>query len=179
MAGRVPEVAEILKCVGTVSVSNDIVAAKWMKLVVNCMSLGPVAMLGITVGEAIAMPGFRDFILRAGSEALSVGRDRKYAVQPIFGLTPEDIGNRLLETLFDKLASDIGPGARDCVLQDHLKGRYSEVDMINGMVSEESRRAGRRAPANAAVTEITRRIRNEELAPERSNLELALKLAAG
>lgn len=181
MAGRVPEVADILKCVGTVSISDDIVAAKWMKLVVNSMSLGPVAMLGLAVGEAAAMPGFRDFILRAGAEALAVGRDRKYAVQPIFGLGPEDVGNsnRLLETLFDKLASDIGPEARDCVLQDHLKGRYSEVDLINGLVAEESRRAGRQAPANAAVTEITRRIRNGELAPDRSNLDLALKLAAG
>ena len=62
------------------------------------------------------------------------------------------------------------------MLQDHLKGRYSEVDLINGLVAEESEQNGRLAPANAAVTAITRRIRDGELEPDPSNLDLALDL---
>ena len=177
MTGRLAEVGDVLADVGTVSVCDDIVAAKWMKLVVNSMSLGPVAMLGLPVAEAARLPGFRDFLIRAGTEALAVGQQRGYRTQPLFGLTPEDIAesNRLLETLFDKLVADIGPAARDCVLQDHLKGRYSEVDLINGLVAEESRAAGRPSPANAAVVEITRRIREGEIEPEPANFERALE----
>ena len=177
MEGRLAEIRDVLANVGTVSVSDDIVAAKWMKLVVNAMSLGPVAMLGLPVAEAARLPGFRDFLIRAGTESLAVGQQRGYRIQPLFGLSPEDISesNRLLETLFDKLVADIGPTARDCVLQDHLKGRYSEVDLINGLVAEESLAAGRQAPANAAVVEITRRIRNGELVPEPANFERALE----
>jgi 2-dehydropantoate 2-reductase len=63
------------------------------------------------------------------------------------------------------------------VLQDHLKGRYSEVDLINGLVVEESDKLGRRAPVNAAITEITRRIQAGELQPDPSNLELAQEMA--
>ena len=147
-----------------------------MKLVVNSMSLGPVAMLGLPVAEAARLPGFRDFLMRVGTESLAVGQQREYRIQPLFGLTPDDIAesNRLLETLFDKLVADIGPAARDCVLQDHLKGRYSEVDLINGLVAKESLAAGRPAPANAAVVNITRRIRSGELEPEPANFERAL-----
>ena len=47
-ADRVAEVEEILLNVGKVTVSSDIMSAKWMKLVVNTMCLGPHAMLGLT-----------------------------------------------------------------------------------------------------------------------------------
>jgi len=74
------------------------------------------------------------------------------------------------------LAADIGPAARDCVLQDHLKGRYSEVDMINGLVAEESMLSKKLAPANLAITKVTKKILNGELKPDPSNLKLAIDL---
>ncbi len=139
--GREAEIAEILQAAGTVEISPEIIAAKWMKLVVNTMCLGPFAMLGLTLYEAVKLPGMKDFALQAGTEALAVGQSIGHEIQPIFGLTEEDVKdtNRLLEKLLDKLAADIGPAARDCVLQDHLKGRYSEVDLINGLVVDESK----------------------------------------
>ncbi len=179
-AGRETEIEEILCHVGKVSISPDITSAKWMKLVVNTMCLGPFAMLGLTLYEAVQLPGMREFIARVGTEALTAGQGLGHTVQPIFGLSEDDVKdtNNLLEKMLDKLAKDIGPSARDCVLQDHLKGRYSEVDMINGLVVEELERRGQSAPANAAVAEITRKIQTGELAPDPANLELAQKMAA-
>jgi 2-dehydropantoate 2-reductase len=179
-AGREPEIEDLLRHVGKVSISSDIISAKWMKLVVNTMCLGPFAMLGLTLYEAVKMPGMREFISRVGTEALTAGQQRGYTIQPIFGLSEDDVKdtNSLLEKMLDKLAKDIGPSARDCVLQDHLKGRYSEVDVINGLVVEEFERRGRSAPANAAVAEITRKIQTGELEPDPANLELAQKMLA-
>ena len=178
MAERIGEVRNILSHVGQVSVTGEILPAKWMKLVVNTMCLGPLAMLGLTMHEANKLPGLREFVLKAGTEALNAGQRRGYAIQPIFGLTEDDIRetNQLLETLYDKLGADIGPAARDCVLQDHLKGRYSEVDLINGLVAEESAASGGAAPANAVVTEITAKIHAGELKPDPANLQLALEM---
>ena len=178
MAERIDEVREILSHVGQVSVTGEILPAKWMKLVVNTMCLGPLAMLGLTMHEANMLPGLREFVLKVGTEALNAGQRRGYAIQPIFGLTEDDIRetNRLLETLYDRLGADIGPAARDCVLQDHLKGRYSEVDLINGLVAEESAANGGAAPANAVVTEITAKIHAGELKPDPANLQLALEM---
>lgn len=178
---RLPEIEALLSHIGQVSISDDVLSAKWMKLVVNTMCLGPLAMMGLTLYEAVKVPGLREFVLKTGTEALVAGQARGYSIQPIFGLSDADIKdtNRLLETLFDKLAADIGPSARDCVLQDHLKGRYSEVDLINGLVAEESADAGRPAPANAAVTAITQRIHAGELKPDPANLQLALDMIQG
>ena len=179
-AGREAEIEAILRHAGKVSITPDIYSAKWMKLVVNTMCLGPFAMLGLTLYEAVRLPGMRELTLQAGTEALALGQSLGYRIEPIFGLTPDDVKdtNRLLEKLLDKLAADIGPTARDCVLQDHLKGRYSEVDMINGLVVEESTRLGRPTPINAAIAEITRRIHAGEIEPDPSNLDLARSLIA-
>ena len=177
---RLEEVAEILGHAGAVSVSDDIVSAKWMKLVVNTMCLGPMAMLGLNQQEAAKLPGMRDLAVRVGTEALAAGQTRGHKIVPIFGLGPEDVAdtNRLLEKLLDKLFSDIGPKARDCVLQDHLKGRYSEVDQINGLVVQDYEARGASAPANAVIVEITRRSRAGELAPDPANLDLAREMLA-
>ena len=178
--GRESEIEDILLHVGKVSITEDILSAKWMKLVVNTMCLGPFAMLGMTLHEAVKIPEVRELNLRIGTEALAAGQRLGYKIEPIFGLQPEDIqdSNRLLEKLLDKLGSDIGPAARDCVLQDHLKGRYSEVDAINGLVVAETRKQGGEAPANAAIVEITRRIRTGDIEPSAENLDTVLELVS-
>jgi 2-dehydropantoate 2-reductase len=178
-AERVAEIADLLRNVGKVAITDNVLAGKWMKLVINTMCLGPMAMLGLTLSEAVRLPGVRELTIGIGTEALAVGQKLGHPVEPIFGLKPEDLGgsNQLLEKLFDKLAADIGPRARDCVLQDHLKGRYSEVDDINGRVVDEGQKLGIPAPANAAIVEITRRIRAGELKPDPTNLALAANLA--
>ena len=178
--GRESEIEDILRHVGKVSITENILSAKWMKLVVNTMCLGPFAMLGMTLHEAVKIPEVRELNLRIGTEALAAGQRLGYKIEPIFGLQPEDIqdSNRLLEKLLDKLGSDIGPAARDCVLQDHLKGRYSEVDAINGLVVAETRKQGGEAPANAAIVEITGRIRTGDIEPGAENLDTVLELVS-
>jgi 2-dehydropantoate 2-reductase len=181
MTGRIAEVAEVLRHAGTVETMPDILSAKWMKLIVNVMCLGPFAMLGLGVADAAALPGMRELAVRIGTEALEAGHDLGHQVLPIFGMRPDEIkgSNRMLENLLDRIVHDLGPRARDCVLQDHLKGRYSEVDCINGMVVDECGRRGKSAPANAAVVEITRQIRAGTLKPDPSNLKLAQQMLAG
>ena len=80
--------------------------------------------------------------------------------------------HNLLEPLLDKIGADGGPTAINTVLQDHMKGRYSEVDMINGMVADECRANGRPSPVNDAIVAITKRIHAGELSPDIGNLEL-------
>jgi 2-dehydropantoate 2-reductase len=145
------------------------------------MCLGPFAMLGKRLSEVADLPAMRELVLKVGTEALEVGQQLGHPIEPIFGLTPEDVrgSNQLLEKLLDKLNRDIGPRARDCVLQDHIKGRYSEVDLINGLVVEEWAKRGKAAPANAAIVEITRRIQDGTLKPDIANLDLARSMMAG
>ena len=179
---RLDEIKALLDPVGRVEIKSNILAAKWTKLIVNAMCLGPFAMVGLTLADAVKLPGMRELIVEIGEEALRAGQDLGYPVEPILGLTQADLAgsNRPIEKLFDKLASDIGPGrGRNTVLQDLLKGRASEVDMINGLVVEESRKRGRSAPANSRIVEIVRQIEAGALKPVPANIDLALGPSGG
>lgn len=178
---RLAEVKALLGHVGRTEIKADILSAKWTKLVINAMCLAPCAMVGLTVLDAIELPGMRDLIVRIGDEAMRAGADMGHPLEPIFGLTADDLAgaNSPAQKLFDKLVADIGPGrGRNTILQDLLKGRASETGMINGRVVEESVPRGRPAPANAAIAEVTRRIEAGALKPSPDNLALALKLAS-
>jgi len=175
---RLAEMQRLLSPVGKVDIKPNILAAKWSKLVVNAMCLGPFAMVGMTMADALKVPGMRELIIEIGDEAIRVGRDLGHPVEPIFGLTAADLAgsNRPAEKLFDTLAAHVGPGrTRNTVLQDLLKGRASEVEMINGLVVAESEKRGYAAPANARVNAIVRRIEAGELKPDAANMAKAAR----
>ena len=173
-AGRVEDAAAVLRHAGRVDITDDIISAKWMKLIVNAMTMGMKAILGTTNEQVFKLPGARELFLRAGEEALAAGQSLGYKVVPIFGLKPEDVENtnNLLETLLEKITRDVGPTALNTVLQDHLKGRYSEVDMINGLVAEAARNSGRSSPVSDVLVDLSRRIHAGELKPDQANLDL-------
>lgn len=179
-AGRENEVAELLSSSGTVAIVDDILATKWMKLVSNATVLVPTAILGLPMLDALAVPGMREIMVRAGNEALAAGAAQGFAVLPIFGLTPDDlvdrdeVVDRLLDTLYDGF---VLPGATTTILQDWTKGRRSEVDDINGRVVAELTQRGLDAPVNAAIVELAHRIERHELTPAPGNIDLLAELA--
>lgn len=179
-AGREEEVAALLRHSGTVAIVDDIRATKWMKLVSNATVLVTTANLGLSMSEAIEVPGMREFMVASGTEALRAGAAQGYAVLPIFGLEPEDVVNpdTVVDTLLDALYRGfVTPNTTTTVLQDWSKHRHSEVDDLNGQVVASSTAAGLEAPVNAAVVEVAGRIERGELQPAVSNLALMQKLA--
>jgi 2-dehydropantoate 2-reductase len=167
-------IRDILSCAGTVSVSENILSAKWMKLLVNTMSLGPFALLGLPVQAGLSEVGMREIVLKIGQEAMLLGEALGFEAEPIMGLNQEEMrqSNRLPEKLLDTLVGHIGPAARDCILQDFLKGRRTEIEMINGFVVEESKKIGKSTPYNAAVIEIAAMISSGIISPKPENIKL-------
>lgn len=179
--GREDEIADLLRHSGKVEIVDNIRATKWMKLVSNATTLVSTGLLGLSMHEAVALPGMRELMLRSGQEALDTGAALGHPVLPIFGLTPEDMrqSNRLVETLLDVLLAGFTlPSTKTTVLQDWMKGRHSEVDDLNGLVAAEAERLGRAAPVNAAISELAHRIEQGVLKPEPSNLRLLQALVA-
>ena len=177
--GKEAEIEPILKHAGKVDLVEDVLAAKFMKLVINSMTLGTMGLIGGDLAEE-QPAGMNELMMRLGEETLAVGEALGHPIVPIIGLTQEEIegSNRLLQTLIDTVNSHIGPGrGPNTTLQDHLKGRLSEVNVINGLVVEESAKRGMAAPANAAIVEVTQRIYAGELKPDPANLKLAIELA--
>src|SRR5690606_27787744 len=144
--------------------------------------LAPFAIVGTKMSEAPKLPGMRELMLKLGSEALAVGQKLGYEPEPVFGLTPEEIkgSNQLVEKIYEKLSADIGTRSlRNCSLQDLMKGRKSEVDLINGLVAEEGARFGIDTPANRLVVELTREIEAGRLKPDPKNMALLVERMAG
>tara|TARA_Y100000590_G_scaffold364139_1_gene422245 strand:- start:7901 stop:8929 length:1029 start_codon:yes stop_codon:yes gene_type:complete len=177
MLPRLDEVKEILSAVGNVSIIDDIISAKWMKLIINAMCMGPFAMLGSNLYDGFKIPGMRELVMKIGTEALLVGQKGGHKIVPIFGLQEAEINNsnNPIELMLDKLIKDIGPNARDAVLHDHLKGRYSEVDEINGLVADMADQQGLNAPINSDIRAITKKIHSGEISPSINNLKLFKK----
>jgi 2-dehydropantoate 2-reductase len=178
--GRENEVAELLRCSGAVDMVEDIQATKWMKLVSNSTTLVSTAILGLSIHEAAAIPEMRALMIRAGQEALDVGAALGHPALPIFGLKADDVRqtNRLVDTLLDVLLSGFTlPSTKTTVLQDWMKGRHSEVDDLNGLVSRIAKHHGKAAPVNAAIVELAHRIERGQLKPCPENLKLLIEMS--
>ena len=164
---------KMLKNAGTVVKVDDIQSAKWMKLLVNSMSLGPFAILGRPVQEGLRTDGMRELIIKIGEETQRVGNLLGFKPFPIMGLSKEEVDttNNLPALLIDTLAGHVGPVAQDCILQDFIRGRRTEIETINGFIVDKAKEAGIEAPYNEAVIEIGKRIKRKELALSPNNVQ--------
>lgn len=173
--------AEVLRHAGTVSIVDDILSAKWMKLVSNCTTLVATAALGLPMIAALEKPEMRELMVSAGREALRLGRADGRVILPIFGLTPDEISDAdsVVEVLLDKLyAGFVLPATTTTVLHDWRRGRRSEAEQLNGLVAQRAAERGLPAPANGALIEVARRIERGELEPRPENADLLLSLHA-
>ncbi len=122
----------------------DIAAMQWEKLICNVAYSAPCALSGLTVGQAMDDPDIGPVSRAAATEAWEVGRARGV---PIAVEDPVEhvraFGARI-------------PNARPSLLLDHLAGRRSEIDVINGAIPREAARAGRAAPVNMTLTALVR-----------------------
>lgn len=174
-AGRVDAMADVLRHAGRVDVTDDILSAKWMKLVANAAEMVPSAILGVPLIEAAHIPGMREVMDAAGTEALAAGLAIGHRIVPMFGqegideLAPEDYAPALLDAVLGGWSLE---DTRVAVLQDWIKGRHAEGEEINGLVVVEQERRGGQAPVNARLMEVARRIEAGELTPDPANAKL-------
>jgi 2-dehydropantoate 2-reductase len=170
---RLHEMAHILSAAGKAETTGNIMGAKWSKLTVNCMTQAAIGILGIHEWEATNIPELFDLCIKLGRECVQVGSALGYTLEPIFGLNSEAFlgsSDEALKKILVTLISHIGKSARNSTLQDHLKGRKSEVELLNGLVAQKGKEAGVLTPLNEAMVSLTRRIEQGSLKPDRSNL---------
>jgi 2-dehydropantoate 2-reductase len=179
---RLQEVAQILSVAGKTEISTNIWGAKWTKLSVNCMIMAVSAILGMPIHEVTQCPKLLKLQIKLGKESMQVGTTLGYRLQPIFGLKPEDFAGTTDEVLHEHLVTLFSHSGMEKVkiinsmLQDHLKGRRSEVDFLNGLVVKKGREINVLTLLNEAVTSLTNQIEQGKLKPSLSNLTILEKL---
>jgi 2-dehydropantoate 2-reductase len=66
-------------------------------------------------------------------------------------------------------------GHRPSMGQDMVKGRRTEIEFLNGFIVDKSKQVGVATPANAALTDIVKRVEKGDLRPDKRHiLELRL-----
>ena len=105
-----------------------------------------------------------------GRECLEVGLALGYRIEPVFGLTAEDMvrgPDETLEVILLTLCKHIGNHINS-FLQDIMKGRPSEVHYMNGLVAAKGRVAGIPTPLNDEITRLVERIERGEMTFDQS-----------
>jgi 2-dehydropantoate 2-reductase len=173
---RANEVCRLVAHADGALVTTNLWGERWSKLVVNVMGNGLSACTGLITRDILLNDTLRRFTTRLGSEAIRVGQALGYALEEIHHLDPEIIARagegdpEATRAYDDRRLTDArmpGGGAhRPSMGQDMVKGRRTEIEFLNGFVVRKGAEVGLPARANAALTEIVKRIERGELQPD-------------
>jgi 2-dehydropantoate 2-reductase len=172
---RLEEIQSLLSNVGVTEMTNNIYGSKWTKLIANSMTMGPFGSFGLPNWEALKLPGMFDISVALGKESMAVGAALDYRMEPIFGLSEKEFSGppeEILVTAMNTLMKHVGEKSTTAPIHDHIKGRKSEIGLINGLVSSKGKELGVPTPFNDVVTEIASQINSGELKMDVSNFEL-------
>jgi 2-dehydropantoate 2-reductase len=169
---RAEEVCRLVAYTDSAKVTSNLWGERWSKLVANVMGNGLSACTGLTGGEMLQSEPIRRFSTRLGSEAIRVGQAHGYQLEEILHLPPETIARagegdeaamkRCDEQRFAD-SKHTASGQRPSMGQDMQKGRRTEIEFINGLVVREGEKLGIACGANAALTDIVKRVERGEL----------------
>ena len=123
---------------------DDIDQLVWEKLICNVCFSGTATLTGLTVGEIMADADAWPIASGCAAEAYRVARAKNIRLDfddPVGYV--HDFGAKI-------------PGARPSMLLDHLAGRRSEIDAINGAIPPEALALGLEAPYNTLVSALVR-----------------------
>ena len=171
------KVKELLEHMGTVDVEENFLGTRWSKLLINASFSGMSAVLGCTFGEASAPKESRRIVQALIKECIDVCQVGGIRIEPVQGkdivklLNYTNALKRAFSFFIIPIAIRKHAKLKASMLQDLEKGKLTEVDAINGAVSDYGRKVNFPTPMNDKVVEIIHRIEQGELKPCFDNLK--------
>lgn len=142
---RLEKIAEVWRSGGfKVKCFDDIDQLVWEKLICNVCYSGTCAVTERTIIEVIDDPGTWEVASGCAAEAYAVARARNVNLDfddPVAYV--RDFGMKI-------------PKARPSMLLDHMAGRVSEIDAINGAIPPAAKAAALSAPYNEVISSLVR-----------------------
>jgi 2-dehydropantoate 2-reductase len=179
---RARELVRIMNDVAPSQLTTNLWGERWSKLAINCMANPLAGLSGLGSAEVRADPAARRIAIQLAAEVIRVGRAHGHQVEPLFGIEAQRFVDAVEGRGLDRLEADLAAsadrlsGGRPSLLQDVMKGRRTEVDYLNGYVSEQGRKVGVKTPLNDAVVEAFRGQPVGTLKPDPKNLEPLVKV---
>jgi len=174
---RAQALARVMNDVAGAKVTTNLWGERWSKLAVNCMANPLAGLSGLGSAEVRTAPIPRRIAIHVAAEVIQVGRAAGYEVEPIYGIDARRFVDAAQGKGWDAVEADMAAsvkfltGGRPSMLQDVMKGRRTEIDYLNGYVSQQGKRLGVATPVNAAVVAAVRQHGVGTLKPDPKNLE--------
>lgn len=171
-------VKELIEKMGTVEVEENFLGTRWSKLLINAAFSGMSAVLGCTFGEVSQPRDSRRIVQALIKECIDVCQAGNIRIEPVQGkdivklLNYTNTIKRAFSFFIIPIAIRKHAKLKASMLQDLEKGKLTEVDAINGAVSDYGRRVGCPTPMNDKVVELIHKIERGELSPSFDNLKL-------
>ena len=168
----------LLEKMGTVDVEENFIGTRWSKLLINAAFSGMSAVLGCTFGEAAGDKASRHIVQALIKECIDVCEGGGIRIEPVQGkdivklLDYKGAFKKWLSYLIIPIAIRKHAKLKASMLQDLEKGKLTEVDAINGAVSDYGRKVGFPTPMNDKVVEIIHKIEQGTLTASFDNLKL-------
>jgi 2-dehydropantoate 2-reductase len=180
ITGRVQEIRRLVALADSAMVTSNLWGERWSKLVTNAMANGLSASTGLISKDILRDDTLRRFGARLGSEAIRVGQSLGYELEEVHHIEPEIIARagegdvEATRTYDEHRLAEVnkagGGEHRPSMGQDMVKGRRTEIEFLNGFIVRKGEEVGLPTPANAALTDIVKRVERGELKPDPRNI---------
>ncbi len=171
-------VKDLLELMCPVHEEDNLIGARWSKLLINATFSGLGTVIGGTFGDVANNKETKKLAIRCIKEVIDVGRAAGAIFAPVQG---KDITKlfyyktalkRAISTLLIPIAMKKHALIEPSMLQDIKKGKPCEIEAINGVVCEWGKRYGIKTPINDRIVEVIKKEQSGELKPVYDNINL-------
>lgn len=179
------EIVRILSIMGDVSVEDNFIGARWVKLLINSSFSGMSAVCGDTFGAVAKRKDSRRVVQKIIKECIDVAHAANIKIEKIQGKNVEKLLNyngkfkKAISFMIIPLAIKKHANLKASMLQDIEKGILCEIDSINGIVSQYGKEYKVATAANDKLIDIVHRIERQELEPSFENVKLFDEVLGG
>lgn len=162
-------VAELLSCMGKVTVEHNFWGARWAKLAINSAFSSLSAISGLTFGEVASNKSTKEIALAMLNEAFAVANASGVKIEKIQGHDVVKIyrcNGGIKKLIALKLLPLAMKSHKDIVsgmYYDLKAGKKCDIDFINGVIADHAKKCGVLVPLNQKVLEIAHKIENNQL----------------
>ena len=171
-------VKELLEKMCPVHTEENLLGARWSKLLINATFSGLGTVVGGVFGDVSENKDAQKVAVRCMKECIDVGHAAGAEFAPVQGKNITKLFyytnpiKRAVATFLVPIAMKKHRDIEPSMLQDLKKGKPCEIDAINGVVCEWGRKTNTPTPINDRIVEIIKKCESGELKPQASNIKL-------
>ena len=172
------KVKDLLELMCPVHEEDNLIGARWSKLLINATFSGLGTVVGGTFGDVSENKDAKKIAVRCMKECIDVGHAAGAVFAPVQGkdITKLFYYKNKLKYAFALFLLPIAMKKHRAIvpsmLQDIRVGKACEIDAINGVVCDFGKANGVATPINDRIVSVIKRIENGELKAEPSNIRL-------